>query len=392
MFLIVCLGFGAAQDWPQLLGPTRNGVYTGPGRAPGPQVWSKPIGAGFAAPVIAQGKLIMFYRQDGKELVEAWNPQTGAKIWSYSYATSYRDDFGFDEGPRSAPTVDNGRIYTFGAEGQLHCINLADGKKVWSEDTHAKFKVSKGYFGAVGAPLVDDTRVMVNIGGPGAGIVAFDKNNGKVLWTATDDPAGYSSPLLATVAGLKRALFLTRTGFVDVDPASGKVRYAMRWRARMDASVNAATPIAAGDIVFLTASYGTGAIALEAKGAEYRKLWSNDDSLSSHYATPVHRDGYLYGFHGRQEMGQELHCVELKTGKVMWSEDGMRAGTVTLAGDRLFILRENGELIIAAADPKGFKPLAKQQLLPGVVRAFPALSEGRLYLRNENNIACYRLN
>ncbi len=341
--------------------------------------------------MVADGKLIVFHRQDARELVEAWNAETGAKVWTYSYPTGYRDDFGFDEGPRSAPTVDGGRVYTFGADGQLHCVNLADGKKIWSEDTHSKFKVRKGYFGAAGAPLVDEARVLMNIGGPDAGIVAFDRNNGKVLWTATGDPAGYSSPVLATLAGMKRALFLTRTGLVDLDPVSGKVRHSMRWRSISDASVNAATPLVAGDVLFLSSSYGTGAIALEATAGAYRKLWSSDDVLSNHYATSVIRDGYLYGFHGRQEQGQELHCAELRTGKVRWSIDGLRAGSVTLAGEHLLVLRENGELIVGTADPKAFRVLSKHQLLDGTVRAYPAWAGGRLYLRNENTVACYRL-
>ncbi len=380
-----------AQDWPQLRGPNRDGVYSGPGRKPVQQLWKRNIGQGFAAPSAAQGKLIVFHRDGNKELVEAWNPATGAKIWSYGYATAYRDDFGFDEGPRAAPTIDNGKIYTFGAEGQLHCLNLADGKKIWSDDTHSRFNVRKGYFGAAGAPIVEDGKVLLNIGGRGAGIVAFDANTGKPLWQLTDDEAGYSSPAAALLGGLRRVLFLTRAGLVDIDAAAGKVRHQMPWRSRSQASVNAAMPVIAGDVLFLSASYGTGAIALEAKGNTYRKLWSNDDSLSCHYATPVHRNGVLYGFHGRQEEGQQLRAVELRTGKVLWSRDGLRAGTVTLAGDTLFVLRENGELLTATADPKQFQPSGKYPLLDGVVRAYPAISDGRLFLRNETSIAAYRL-
>lgn len=380
-----------AQDWPQLLGPARNGVYSGAGKTPAGQLWKKPIGAGFAGPVVAQGKLILFYRQGAQEVVEAWNPTTGAKIWTYAYPTAYRDDFGFDEGPRSAPTVEGGRVYTFGAEGQLHCVNLADGKKVWSEDTHARFKVRKGFFGAAGAPLVDGDRVLINVGGPGAGIVAFDKATGKLLWSATDDPASYSSAVAATIGGLRRALFLTRTGLVDIDPATGKVNHSMRWRSRSEASVNAATPVVAGDVVFLSSSYGTGAVALEVKAGKYQQLWSSDDALSNHYSTSVLRNGYLYGFHGRQEEGQELRCVELRTGKVQWSVNGMRAGTVALAGDSLLVLRENGELVVGTADPKQFRVLSKHALLGGVVRAYPAFADGRIFLRSESEIAAYKL-
>jgi outer membrane protein assembly factor BamB len=191
---------------------------------------------------------------------------------------------------------------------------------------------------------------------------------------------------------LRRALFLTRAGLVDLDPSNGKVRHQMPWRSRSQASVNAATPLVAGDIVFLSSSYATGAIALEVKAGQYKKLWSGDDTMSNHYSTSVHLDGFLYGFHGRQEEGQQLRCVELRSGKVKWTADGLGAGTVTIAGDTLLVLRENGELQIAKADPKQFKAFSKHSLIGATVRSYPALSDGRIFLRNENTIACHRLN
>ncbi len=392
MLLIVFLpAILCAQDWPQFLGPARNGVYSGPGRVPGAQLWKKPAGQGFSAPVVAGGKLILFQRVENKEVVEAWNAATGARLWSYSYPTSYRDDFGFDEGPRAAPLVDGGRVFTFGAEGHLHCLNLSDGKKIWSEDTMKRFQVRKGFFGAACSPVAAGDLILANVGGPGAGIVAFHKDTGKVAWTSTSDEASYSAPLATTIGGLRRVLFFTRAGLIDLDPVNGKVNYQMPWRSRSQASVNAATPVAAGEIVFLSASYATGAIALEVKGTAYRKLWSSDDVLSNHYSTSVFYGGNLYGFHGRQEEGQELRAVELRSGKVLWSAPGLRAGTVTLAGDTLLMLRENGELVTSRANPKSFQPLSRHALLGGTVRAYPALADGRLYLRNEDTIAAYEL-
>src|SRR5438552_15087501 len=178
-----------AEDWPQFLGTTRNGVYSGGDLAAkwskgGPAVvWKKDVGQGFASPVVSEGRLILFHRVGSKEVVEALNAETGAPIWSFDYPTQYRDDFGFDEGPRAAPTIAGGRIYTFGAEGALHCLDFATGKQVWSLDTHRQFQVEKGYFGAAGAPLVDGGRVMMNIGGALAGLAAFHAATGKTLWT-----------------------------------------------------------------------------------------------------------------------------------------------------------------------------------------------------------------
>jgi outer membrane protein assembly factor BamB len=340
---------------------------------------------------VAGGKLILFHRTGGKEIIECLDATTGAKVWSYDYPTTYRDDFGFDEGPRSAPAIGDGAVYAFGAEGVLTALDFATGKKHWSIATHSQFGVRKGFFGAAGSPLMEGGRVLVHVGGPGAGIVAFDAKTGSVAWKATSDEASYSSPAIATIGGARHALFFTRAGLVDLDPPNGQVRFTFPWRSRSSASVNAATPLVIGNLVFFSASYGTGAALLEVDGSQYRKVWSNDDSMSNHYSTCVHRDGFLYGFHGRQEEGQALRCVELRTGKVMWSIDGYGAGTVTLAGDRLLILRENGELVMAPAIPKEFRPGAHARILTGVVRAYPAITDGSLYARSEKSLICVRL-
>src|SRR5687767_8802743 len=386
-----CLALTAvtlAQDWPQLLGPTRTGVYAG---APlneswgpeGPKViWRKAIGAGFAGPVVVQGRVLVFHRLANQETLDALDARTGTAQWRYAYPTAYRDDFGFDEGPRAVPVVAGGIVYTFGAEGQLHAIDLAKGTRIWSVDTMQRFEVPKGFFGAAGSPLVEDGRVIANVGGPKAGIVAFEAKTGKVLWTATDAGASYSSAVGATIAGRRAAIFFTRAGLVGLDPATGQILWQRPWRARTAASVNAAPPLVIGDLIFLSAQYGPGAGVLRLDGSTLTPLWASDEALSNHYAPSVHRDGILYGFHGRQEFGQAFRAVELRTGKVRWSEDRFGAGTVILAGDRLLILRENGELVLAAASPDGFKPIARATILMGTVRAHPAVSDGFLFARN----------
>ncbi len=187
-----------AADWPQVLGPGRNGVYAGPrlSEAWGPTgprvVWRRQIGQGLSGPVVVQSRVILFHRVANREVVEALDAATGKTQWEYGYPTSYRDDFGFDEGPRAVPVVANGAVYTFGAEGQLHAVDLASGRKIWSEDTMRRFGVPKGYFGAAGSPLVEDGKVIANIGGKNAGVVAFEAKSGNVLWTATEHGASYS--------------------------------------------------------------------------------------------------------------------------------------------------------------------------------------------------------
>src|SRR4030095_9690569 len=156
-----------------------------------------------------------------------------------------------------------------------------------------------------------------------------------------------------------------------LDRATGQVGFQRAWRARQAASVNAATPVINGDAIFVSAEYGPGAGVLRFDGSKLTDVWSSDDALSNHYATSVYLDGYLYGFHGRQEFGQSFRAVEFQTGKVRWSQDRFGAGSVMLAGNRLLIVREHGELVLAAASPEGFTPVARAQILPGVVRGHP---------------------
>ena len=159
----------------------------------------------------------------------------------------------------------------------------------------------------------------------------------------------------------------------------------------MQASVTAATPLVIDDLVFISASYGTGAALLQVEGDAVKKLWAADDILSNHYATSVHRDGFLYGFDGRQEQGCNLRCVELRTHKVRWSQDGFGAGTLMLANGDLVILTEKGDLIRSPATPAGFKPAARAQILSFQVRAHPALADGFLYARSKDQLVCVDL-
>jgi outer membrane protein assembly factor BamB len=394
--------FALASDWPQFLGPTRNGVYAGTDLADGwskdgpPVVWQKKVGQGFSGPVVASGKVVLFHRAADKETIECLNAQTGKPVWSLGYPTTYRDDFGFDEGPRATPAIADDRVLTYGAEGMLTCADLATGRKIWSVDTKLDFHAPKGFFGIACSPLVEGNAVLLNVGGKnGAGIVAFNKSDGKVLWKTADDEAGYSSPVAGSIAGRRCAFFLTRSALVAAQPDDGKVLFQFPFRPPMRNSVTAATPLFINDTIFLSASYGTGAALLQLTDSAPRKLWASDDALSNHYATSVYRDGFLYGIHGRTDPGFEppasLRCVELKTGKVMWEQASFGAATLMLAGDQLLLLTERGELIRAPASPAAFKPNARAQVLPNQVRAHPALADGLFYARSKESLVCVDL-
>ena len=387
----------AGKDWPQFLGPGRDGKYRGADLArswpvAGPPVlWRRPVGDGFAGPAVADSKVILFHRVDDEEVVEALDPRDGRVLWRSAAPTPYRDDFGFDEGPRATPVVADGRVFVFGAQGRLRALDLGSGRELWSVDTHRRFAADKGYFGAASSPLVERGRVLVQVGGRQGGIVAFDAATGEVAWTATDDEPGYASPVTAEIGGERLALFFNRSGLVGVAPTSGEVRYRFPWRARIRASVNAASPLVIGDRVFLSASYGVGAVLLDLAGGEPRPVWQAQEAITSHYSTSVHRDGFLYGFHGRQEARPDLRAVSLADGKVAWSERRYGAGSLILAGDRLLVLREDGRLVLVEATPRAYRELARAPVLEPTVRAHPALAGGVLYARDESQLVAVDL-
>ena len=386
-----------ADDWPQFLGPTRNLRYTGKGIADkwpvsGPTVvWKKRVGKGLAGAAVSGDKLIFFHRVGDEETVECLDPETGVQNWSQSYATTYRDNYGMDEGPRGTPAIAGGFVYTHGAQGVLQCLDLKTGKVVWRVDTKKLHGSRKGFFGRACSPLVEGNLVLLNVGGPKAGIAGFDAKTGRTVWTATKDEAGYASPVAATIDGKRLAFFYTREQLMVVEPKTGKMVLSRRWRSRNELSVNAATPIVSGSRIFLSTSYGVGATVIEFKGQKVKTLWSADGVMSSHYSTAVESDGFVYGFDGRQETGQRLRCIEMLTGKVRWTVDDMAAGTVMIADGKLIVLTQDGELIMAPATPNGFTQSGRSQILGFHTRAYPALAGGLFFARDGRQLVCIDL-
>ena len=390
-----------AADWPQFLGPTRDGhsPETGLARewpAGGPaKLWEAEIGAGFSGPVVSGGKVLLFHRLGDEEVLQCWNAANGKPLWKHSAATAYVDDFGFDEGPRATPSVVDGRVYTLGAEGRLSCISLEDGKKVWERHLAVDYPFNKGYFGVAGSPLVDAQRVYLNIGSKGAGVVAFDRATGKEIWKVTDDEAGYSSPVLAKLDGADRLIFFTREGLLVLDPGTGKVLHQRRFRARIRESVNAATPLVTNDQIFLSASYNTGALLLDWHKGEPRDLWHNDSSLSCHYNTPVKIGEQLYGIHGRQESGAGLRCIDLASGQVRWAKPGFGCAALIAADGQLIAVTEGGDFVLLDPTPDGYREKSRFAALgqrkPRPVAAPPALADGRFFVRDGAHLSAWEL-
>jgi outer membrane protein assembly factor BamB len=395
-----------AADWPQYLGPNRDGHsaetklnWDWPKDGP-PVAWKKDVGTGWAGPVVAGGKVLLFHRVGDEEVLAALDPATGEEKWAAKYLTKYRDDFDFDNGPRATPLVADGKVFTLGANGDLHAWELATGKKLWGKNVRDEYKADKGYFGVACSPILVGGKLLVNVGGKGAGVVAFDPATGKELWKATDDPASYSSPTTAEIDGKTAAVFLTRFGLRVFDPASGKVLYELAWRPRIDASVQAATPLVWKDEIFLTVSYSTGAVVVKAKGGELSEVWpnekqvawGNDKTLSSQYNTPVRVGDHVYGLHGRADVGTaQLRCVEWKTGAVKWSEDRFGVASLLAVDGGLLALTEAGDLVRFDASAAGYKERARAAILGDKTRAAPALADGRLFARDGAKLVCVKL-
>jgi outer membrane protein assembly factor BamB len=386
-----------AADWPQFLGPTRNGTTSETGlltqfpQDGPPLVWEKAVGSGYSGPVVSGDRLILFHRVDDREVIECLEAATGKNRWKFDYETNYQDAYAKGNGPRSTPLIAEGRVFTLGAGGQLHCLDLASGKKIWDRALNTEYHVKEGFFGVATSPLVDHGRLLINVGGPNAGIVAFAADTGKELWKATGDDASYASPVTVTMDGKELTLFFTRDGVVILDPATGTVKFKQRWRARISASVNAASPIVGDDLAFFSSSYQTGALVLQLTKNSATKVWSNDESLSCHYNTPVLHAGMLYGIDGRQEERPRLRCVALKTGKVHWTKEQFGCASLILADRRLFALTEDGDLVMIDPTPQAYREMSRAKVLKPTCRAEAALAGGRLFARDESRLGCWLL-
>lgn len=388
-------GAAVAGDWPQILGPERNGRATGeqlatswPAGGP-PVVWQTRVGRGFAGVAVQKGRLIAFHRKGNQLVAEARVAATGDLQWKAAFPTTYASTISSDDGPRCVPLIGKEHVYLLGPGGELACLALETGKQVWLRNICQDFKAPEGYFGTGSSPILEGDKLLVNVGGrDGAGLVAFSPADGKTLWKATDEAASYSSPVAATVAGVRHVVFVTRLNVVSIDPANGEVQFRFPFGAR-GPTVNAATPLVIGDHLFVSASYGVGAEWAKIGAREAKQVWANDDVMSSQYTTCVEHNGILYGIDGRQDVGTaRLRAFDPRTGRVLWTEEGFGTGGLIVAGDKLLIMRTEGELVLAEASPKGFRPLARAKLFETTAQALPALSDGLAFVRDTQVLKC----
>ena len=390
----------SAGDWPQILGPERNGVAQAERLldnwpSSGPQtLWEAEVGEGFAG-VAALGDFIYLFHKVGRdEVVECRQAATGERVWQAGTPSDYSGGYSSDGGPRCVPLLSADRVFVFGAGGQLTCLNRTDGQRVWQRDTWKDFKAPDGYFGAGSTPLLVDDTVVVNVGGRnGSAVVAFDAATGATRWKSINDTASYSSPVLATVNGTRHLIVVTRMNCLALNPRTGEKRAGFAFGMR-GATVNGATPVVVGDSVFVSSSYRVGSVWARLNNDNFDAVNSGERLLATQYATPVQKDGLLYAVDGRQDIPPaSLKCIDPVAQKVLWEDSGYDYGTMIRVQDDLLFLTCGGELLRIAANPQKLEVKARHQVLrrTGSGYRLPALSDGRLFVRDDRTLKCLRV-
>ena len=422
------IGQADTPGWPDFLGSERNGksaekIDIAPWQKTGPRVlWHKKIGTSYGAPTVANGRLFIFARHGDMARLTCLESDTGTELWRFGYPTDYEDMYGYNNGPRCCPVVDDDRVYIFGAEGMLHCVRVSDGERLWTVDTTARFHVVQNFFGVASAPAVEGELLIAQIGGSpsgspkdiwgangspepnGSGIIAFNKYTGEVVYQITDELASYTSPIFATIDGRRWGFAFLRGGLVGFEPATGKMDFHYPWRHPKIESVNASSPVVADDFVFISESYGIGSSVLQVRPGGYQVIWKDRASrrhkaMELHWNTAIHHEGYLYACSGRHSNGAELRCVELKTGKVAWAQRVDERASLLWVNDYLIYLGEYGRLMLLHCTPEKLAVISQvvptdehgKQLIKQPAWAAPVLANGLLYIRGRERLICFAL-
>ncbi|MCX6901106.1 MAG: PQQ-like beta-propeller repeat protein [Verrucomicrobia bacterium] len=428
------VGVTCADDWPQWLGPQRDGVWRETGilekfPAGGPTVrWRVPLGGGYAGPAVAGERVFVtdrvlpegasnpvnpFARDTvaGKERVLCFNEADGKLLWTHAYECTYT--ISYPAGPRTTPLVADGKVYTLGAEGHLCCLDAVTGKEVWARELKKDFGIRAPVWGFAGHPLLDGRRLICLVGGDGSTVVAFDKDNGKEIWRALSarEP-GYCPPMIYEAGGRRQLIVWHPESLNSLDPETGKLYWSEPFTARVGLSL--AVPRKLGDLLFITAFYnGPMMMKLDAKKPAATVLWrgtsnseKDTDKLHSLMSTPFLENGHIYGV---CSYGQ-FRCLRADTGERVWEslvptgaadEKNRRWANAFIVknGDRFFLYNEKGDLIIAKLSPRGYEEISRAHLLDPtntaagrkIVWSHPAFANRCVFTRNDREIICVSL-
>ena len=385
-----------AADWPQWRGIDRTGISRETGLlrqwpASGPAVaWTaSELGAGYGSVAVSGDRVFVQGARDRASVVSSLNRADGKVVWTKVIGGRRDNDRG--TGPRGTPTVDGDRVYVLTENGDLVCLRVADGARVWQRNILQDFGASNLNWLVSESPLVDGSRVVVTPGGSSGGMVALDKMSGKTIWASQGlaDEAGYSSPIVADVHGVRTYMTLTGGAGVGVRASDGKLMW--RYTAAANRTANATTPIYADNKVFYSSAYGTGGalVGLRPASEEIRaqEVYFTRD-MQNHHGGIVLVDGYLYGYNN-----SVLTCLEWATGKMMWRDRSVGKGAVSFADGHLYIVGENNVVGLVEATPAGYREKGRftirDQGWPSW--SHPAIAGGRLYIRNQGTLTTYNI-
>lgn len=397
------------HDFSQFLGPDRLARYDvveldtdWQSQAP-QELWRQPIGAGWSAFSIVNGYAVTMEQRGGEELVTCYEVQTGELVWSHSTPTRHSTILG-GIGPRSTPSIADGRVYSQGATGRVLCLDGATGEEIWSDDLLERYGVGSPSddlggiaWGRSGSPLVVDDLLVVPAGGPKGGphrsLVAYDRESGSLAWEAGDRQVSYSSPVIADLCAVRQIVSVNQDNVSGHDPATGEVLWQHDWPGNSAAQANTSNPVVLpGDRVLVSKAYGSGSMMLQLTKSDDGKfntdeIWKEERTLKTKFTNVVVRGDYLYGL-----SDGILECVAAVDGARQWKRGRYYHGQVLGVGDTLLVQAEKGEVVLVGADPEGRgRSLAKLPALNGKTWNNPSLYGKLLLLRNAEEACCYEL-
>jgi outer membrane protein assembly factor BamB len=380
--------------WTDFRGPNRAGAYTETAietawPATGlPRLWKQPVGGGYASFSVAERRAYTIEQRRDQEAITAYDVETGTELWAFKYPALFDEILG-GPGPRATPVYFEGLIYSLGANGDFYCLSAKTGKPKWSKNILADNQAKNIHWAMAGSPLIVDEKVIVTPGGVnGKSIVAYNRLTGVPIWTSLNDRAGYTSPILATLAGRKQIVWISGGRAVGLAVEDGKLLWEFPFPAQMD--MNCSQPVVIDDSnVLLSSAQGPGAALLEitknGDGYAARAVWQNN-RLKNKFNSSVLYQGYVYGFDEAV-----LACMDPKTGELKWKGGRYGYGQLLLAGGHLVVLTEDGDVVLVRATPEGHQELARFSAIEGRTWNIPAIDNGLLLVRNTTEMACFRL-
>ena len=381
----------ARNYWTNFRGPKRDGKYeeatistTWPANGL-PVVWKQPVGIGHASFVVADGKAYTIEQRRSQEVVAAYDMNNGRELWTQKWNAEYTDSTG--DGPRATPTWDAGRIYALGATGELRCLDANSGAVIWGKNILTDNQAKNLPWAMAASPLIVDDKVIVLPGGTsGKSVVAYNKNNGAPVWRVLNDTQAYVSPMLVELAGRRQIVVVSASRVVGLAPENGALLWEYPWDT--DNGINVSQPIIVDrNRFFISSGYGKGAALVEVKGSgnsfTASTIWENTN-MKNKFNSSVLYNGYIYGL----DEGI-LVCLDVNTGERKWKDGRYGYGQIILAGSHLIVTSDKGEVALVKATPSAYTELARFAAVEGQTWNYPAIANGRLLVRNSNQMAAY---